>query len=231
MLDEQSYEYDGPVALCCGASAGQDAALASQTAMTQQFQQQATQVFGTSSTVANDLINTFSPTVEAGPSQKGFSAAEDANLKSQAITQTGQAYKNAKAAVGDAESAQGGGNAPDVTGGGKIGTDLNLASSAAASTSGELSQIDEANYQTGRQNYDTAVQGLAQAPNSFNAATGFDNAAANSANNESNTANQIATQNNSWMQAVSGALGAVGGAVASGGMSNLGKGVGFFGGH
>jgi hypothetical protein len=228
--DTNFYEHDGLVLLCCGASAGQTAALNTQTAMTQQFQQQSQQVFGNSSSVFNDLMSTFAPTVAAGPSQQGFSAAENSNLQSQAITQTGQAYKNAKEATGEAESAQGGGNNSDVTGGAKIGTDLSVANSAAAQTSSELGQINEANYATGRQNYDTAVQGLAGAPNVFNAATGVDNAATNSASQEANTANQIATQNNSWIQGVTGALGGIAGGIASGGMSNLGKGVGFFGG-
>lgn len=223
------YEYDGPLGLCCGADPGQTQALAQQTAMTQQFTQQASQVFGNSSSVFNDLMSTFAPTVAAGPSQQGFSAAENANLQSQAITQTGNAYKNAKAAVGQAQSSQGGGNASDVSGGANVGTDLGVATSAAAQTAGELGQINEANYQTGRQNYDTAVAGMTAAPGVYSTSASLDNAATNSGNAESNTANQIAASNNSWIQGVTGALGGIAGSVASGGMSNLGKGVGFFG--
>lgn len=230
ILDEQSYEYDGPVALCCGADSSQKQIEQQQQSFSNQVQQQASQVFGNSSTVFSDLMNTFAPTIAAGPSQEGFSAAEKSNLNSQAITNTGVAYRNAKTAVGQAQSAQGGGNTPDVSGGSKVATDLGVATSAAQQTSNELGQINEADYATGRQNYDTAVQGLTAAPGVYGTSASLDNAQVNSSNAAANTANQIASANNSWIQGVTGALGGIAGGVASGGMSNLGKGVGFFGG-
>lgn len=229
MTGSQSFDYDGPVSLCCGASGAQNQIQTQQSNFSQQLTQQASQVFGNSSTVFNDLVSSFSPTVAAGPSQEGFSAAEKSNLDSQAITETGNAYKNAKAAVGDAESSVGGGNNPDVTGGATTGADLSVANAAASQTSSELGQINEADYATGRQNYNTAVSGLSNAPGVFSTASNADNAATNSQEGAASTANQIASQSNSWMQAVSGALGAAGGAVATGGMNNLGSGVGFFG--
>lgn len=219
---------DRSIALCCGPSAGQTTALNQQTQLTQQIMQQGQQVFGSSSQVFSDLVSTLAPTVAAGPNQEGFSQAELSNLQSQAITNGGNAYKNAKAATGDAISAEGGGNT-GLTSGANIGIQENLASSAAENTANELGQINEANYATGRQNYDTAISDLAQTPNVFNSATSLDNAGTNSAEGEANTANQIATQNNSWMQAVTGALGGVAGSVVTGGMKNLGSGVGFFG--
>lgn len=226
----ETLDYDGIIDSCCGATAAQTSAQQQQSAFSQQLSQQATQVFGNSSSVFNDLVSTFAPTVAAGPNQQGFSAAENANLQSQAITSSGQAYQNAKQAVGEAQSAQGGGNTGDVSTGSTTGTDLGIATSAAQNTANELGQINEANYQTGRQNYDTAVSGLEQAPNVFNASTSLDNATTGSQEGAANTANQIATQNNSWVQAVTGALGGIAGATITGGMKNLGSGAGFFGG-
>ena len=230
-LEEQSFNYEGPVAKLCGASSGQTAVGNTQTSAYTQMTQQAQQVFGNSSTVFNDIVNTFAPTVAAGPDQQGFSAGEVSALKSQAITQTGNAYNNAKYAVGNAQAANGGGNVADVSGGSNTATDLSVANSAAANTASELNTIDLNNYQQGNANYNTAVAGLENAPNVFNASTSAENAATGAGTAAANTQNQIATQNNSWVQSVTGALGGIAGDTVTGGMANLGKGVGFFGGN
>lgn len=221
-----AFEYTGKVELCCGASTSQQQIGAEQATAYQQMTQQAQQVFGSSSQVFQQLQSTFAPTVAAGPSQQGFSAAEDANLKSQAITQSGVAYKNAKSAVGEAIASQGGGNNPALTSGSNTGIDLGIANSAAANTANELSNIEETNYATGRQNYDTAVSGLAASPNVYNPAAEFGNAATNSGNAASNTANQIASQNSSWVQAVTGVLGGVASAATGGLVKGSGSGSG-----
>lgn len=227
---EESYEYAGPVALMCGASQGQKDIAHQQDSTYNQMVQQSQQVFGSSSKVFTDLMSTFAPTVAAGPDQEGFSPAEKAALQSRAITQTGQAYKNAKYAVGEAQAANGGGNVADVSGGAKVATDLGLAEGAAGETANELNTIDLNDYQTGRANYDKATAGLAEAPNVFSPATSAAGITTGAGEAAANTENQIAQQNNSWVQAVTGALGGIAGATVTGGMANLGKGVGFFGG-
>ena len=229
VLEQDSYEYDGPVTKLCGAGAGLTNVANQQSSAYSTMLNQAQTVFGNSSTVFNDLVNTFTPTVAAGPDQQGFSPAEVSALKSQAITQTGNSYNNAKYAVGEAQAANGGGNVADVSGGSKTATDLSVANGAAATTASELNTIDLNNYQTGQQNYNTAVAGLENAPNVFGAATNAENAATGSGSAAANTQNQVAQQNNSWVQSVTGALGGIAGDVVTGGMANLGKGVGFFG--
>ena len=209
------YSYLGAVELACGASQQQQNIGQQQSNFYNQMTAQATQVFGNSSQVFSSLMNTFSPIVAAGPSQQGFSPQELSNLNSQAITQTGQAYQHDKAAVGNAEAATGGGNVA-LPSGAQIGTNLGLAESAANQTSGELSQITQANYATGRQNYENAVTGMEQAPNVFGAATNAASAATGAGEAASNTANQIAQENNSWVNATIGALGSVAGAAAEG---------------
>lgn len=227
--NSDSFEYNGFVALACGATSQQNQIEASQQSFMTQAQQQASQVFGGASQVFSGLMATFAPTVAAGPSQQGFSPTELANLKSQAITQTGQSYRNAKQALGENLAASGGGNTGLPSGvAATEGTEL--AEAGANQTASQLGQITEANYATGRQNYQNAVQGELSATNVYNAAEGALSGANSSGEAASSTANQIATQDNSWVQGVTGALGAIGGAVATGGMANLGKGVGFFGG-
>ncbi len=216
VVESEWYEYDGSVALCCGATAAQTQAQQGQADLFSQMTNQAQSVFGSSSQVFQQLQKTFAPIVAAGPSQQGFSPAEASNLQSAAITNTGQAYKNAKEATGNAEDAVGGGNTGDVTSGSRTATDLGIADSAAQQTSGELNQINEANYQTGRQNFDNATKTLESAPDVFNPATSAGSAAIGAGSASANTANNIAASNNSWMQVVGGVLGGVGGAVAGG---------------
>lgn len=216
---EETMAWHGPVALACGPSGAESAIGQSQQNFMTQLQTQAGSVFGSSSQVFNSLMNTFSPIVAAGPNQQGFSPALLANLNSQAITQTGQAYQNAKAAVGNQLSAEGGGNVA-LPSGSTVGANLSLAESAANETSKQLSQITQENYATGRQNYEQAVQGMEAAPGVFNAATGAANAATNAGTAAANTANQIAQQRTSWMQPVIGALSGIAGA-ATGGMTNM----------
>ena len=153
----------------CGASQEQKDIGQQQTAFMQQMMGQAQEIFGNSSSVFKDLVNTYAPTVAAGPNQKGFSLPEEAALKSQAITQTGEAYKHASQAVKQANAAVGGGN-DALPGGADIGRNIDVANAGAAQTSSELNQIDQANYATGRQNYDFATTGLANAPNVFGVA-------------------------------------------------------------
>lgn len=213
----------------CGASNEQKDIEKKQSGLMDQMTQQAQQIFGSSSTVFKDLINTFAPTVAAGPNQRGFSLPEKAAMDSAAITNTGRAYKNASQAVRQGNAAYGGGN-ESLPGGADIGRNLSIANEGAARTADSLNQIEQADWATGRQNYDFATQGLAGAPNVFGAATSAGDAAVGAGNAAANTANQISQQNNSWVSAVTGALGGVAGDVATGGMKNLGEGKGFFGG-
>lgn len=222
--ESDHYEYTGPVALCCGASDSQNKIEQQQESQYAAMQQQAQQVFGASSSVFNQLQKTFAPIVAAGPSQKGFSPSEESNLKSAAITETGQAYKNAKAAVGNATAAQGGGNDPGLTSGVTTGVDTAVATAAAGKTADSLNQINEANYQTGRENFNNASKELTAAPGVFDPAVGFDSASTSAGKNASDTANEIASQNNSWIQGVTGALGGVAGIATGGIIKNMGSG-------
>lgn len=212
--NSESFEYSGPVAKACGATGAQKTIQAQQQSFFGNAQQQAQQLFGNDSQVFGDLMKTFAPTVAAGPSQEGFSPGELSNLNSTAITATGQAYKNAKSAVGNAEAAQGGGIS-QLPGGAQVGADVGLAESAANQTATQLSGIKQADYTQGNANYDKAVAGLAGAPNVFNSSTGATDAAINAGTAASSSANQVAQENQSWVQSVTGALGGVAGAAAS----------------
>ena len=202
----------------CGASSEQKEIEQKQSALLDQMMNQSQEVFGDSSQVFKDLQSSFSPIVAAGPNQNGFSPAEESALRSNAITETGQAYRNASTAVKEANAAFGSGN-EFLPGGSEIGRDVQVANQGAAQTAGALNKIDLANAQTGRENYFEAAKGLAGTPEVFNPATGAGNAATNAGSAAAETANEIAQENNSWVSAVTGALGGIAGSAASGFMA------------
>lgn len=223
IIEAEGYNYDGPVALCCGASSQQTNTYNQQQQLSSQILQQGQQVFGDSSKVFSDLVSSLAPIVAAGPSQEGFSQAEKSALNSQAITNAGVAYKNAKEATGNAIAAQGGGNDSGVSSGANAGIEAKLASSASQNTADQLNQINLNDYATGRENYNNAVNDLTNSTNVYNAATNLDNSATGALNGQANTANEIASQNNSWVQSVTGALGGIAGVATGGWMNNLGR--------
>lgn len=218
---EEYFEYNGIVDLLCGASSQQNQVQAAQASAYTQMTQQAQQIFGADSGVFQQLQSSFAPTIAAGPSQKGFSDQENADLNSQAITQNGIAARNAKQAAGEGIAAQGGGNNAALQSGVDTGIENQINISSANNTANEEGQITEQNYATGRQNYDNAVGGLENATNGFNSASTAGNAATNSGQADATTANNIASQNNSWVQAVTGALGGVAGSFVGGGLGKL----------
>jgi hypothetical protein len=218
---EDAFEYNGPVDKLCGPSADQTSILNTQMQLTQQAQQQSQAIFGSSSTVFGDLMKSFAPIVAAGPNQQGYSAQENANLMSQAVTQGGVAYRNAKTAVGNAEAAEGGGNMP-LPSGAQVGTNATLAASAAENTANTESEITTNNYAQGQKNYEEAAAGLESAPGVFGAATNATGTASNVASSTANTANTINQQDTAWQTAAIGALGSVAGAAAKGGFSGGG---------
>jgi hypothetical protein len=227
VLECEAYEYEGPVELACGATASQVADEKAQQSLMTQLTQQSQEEFGSASSVFKDLNDTFAPIVAAGPNQQGFSAPEKAVLDSSAIANTGQAYRNASTAVKESNAAVGGGNIA-LPSGAEIGRNIEVANAGAAHTSDALNKIDQANYETGRDNYFRAAAGLEQAPSVLSTSNQAGGVAVDSGKAASDTANQIAQADNSWESAVIGGLSGIAGSVATGGMSNLAKGVGFF---
>lgn len=218
---EEFFLYDGEVALLCGATKAQTDNQAAQASFYTQATQQAGQVFGDSSQVYQQLQNTFAPTVAAGPSQEGYSPAELADQRSQAITNNGVATRNAEQAAGESIAAEGGGNVAGLTSGTNAGVKANIDIAGANNTANSLSQITQNDYATGRANYDTAVAGLSGAPSTFNAATSATGTAVGAGTSAGNQANQVAAAANSPWQAALGALGGAVGSFASGGLTNL----------
>lgn len=191
-----------------------------------QANSQMSAIFGADSSVFQDIVSAYAPIVAGGINQAGFSAAELANLNSVAETTGGQAFNAAEKVIKENQAAAGGVQLPSGVNNKQL---QSLSTSAAENTASNLQNIEAQNYATGRQNFETAAGVLEGAPSVFSSANSATGAATGASTAAANTANQIAQENNSWVGAVTGALGGIAGTVLTGGMSNLGKGVGFFG--
>jgi hypothetical protein len=228
IVDHAWFDYEGPVALLCGATAGQNAAATQTGTFMSTMQNQSSAVFGDSSQIFSDINAAFAPIVANGPNQEGFSPAEKSAMDSSVVDTEGQAARNAKAATGNAVASAGGGNTT-LPSGTAAGIEADTEQRFAQATASGENQVVQADYATGRQNFDEAAQVLGGATNSFGAATGEANAATGAAGAATTAANDVATAQNSWMTPVAGILGGVAGMATGGMMKNLGAGVGAFG--
>ncbi len=193
----------------CGPSSALKSLAASATSFAGQVQQQATQIFGSASTVFNNLMGTIQSVVKGGPGQAGWGAAENNAVNSQILNNAAVSARNEKSAVGNDVAAIGGGNTVNPSG---LETAVNLqtAQSVENAKSQQEEQATVANYQQGNQNYNEAVNEEMQLPKVFDASSGADNAAT-SANTAATTAQTAVDSANNWWQPLLGdAIGAAG---------------------
>ena len=189
----------------CGASSSEKNISQEQQQNFQTMAGEASTVFGNSSQIFNDLTSSFAPVVAAGPGQSGYTPAELAGLRSQAITNSGSQYRNAAQAAGERSAAAGGGNAL-LPSGTEAAVQGNIAEAGAANTANQLTGINIQNAEVGRQNWLNAAGVLAGAPNVFNPATSFAGATTNAGNSAMSGANTVQQANRQWVGDVTGIL-------------------------
>jgi len=197
----------------CGASSQQKQIEASQAAFYDTLTSEYKTVFGESQEIMHSLTKAFTPILNAGINQEGFSRAELNNLNSQAVAGTGENYAKAAEALSKQEAAAGGGNTY-IPSGASMQRREQLATSAAQNESAIESGILANDYAQGRANYLAAAEALGGVASELNPA-GFANSATGAGSAAATTANEITQANNSWMNLVGGALGAAG--TAAGG--------------
>lgn len=190
----------------CGASSQQNNIANEQAQNFSNLTSQAQSVFGSDSQIFNQLNSAFSPILSAGPGQSGFTPAQLQTMNSQAITQTGQQFRNAAQAAGERSSAAGGGTfiAPS---GAAMNQQTQIAEAGAANTANALTNINLANQEQGRQNWLQAANVLGGAGNVFNSATGAGNAATGAGSSAMSGATDVANANNAWQGQLIGVLG------------------------
>lgn len=152
---EESFEYDGVVALCKDDS-NQENAATSLKDITKQLQSSFSTNFSAQQAILNNINNSTKAIIAAGPSQYGFTAQEDAAMRTQADEGTAASYRSARQATGEALASIGGGNTFLPSGTSAVLKAQN-ANAAAAQQADQNLSITKAGWDTGRQNYMNAV--------------------------------------------------------------------------
>jgi len=193
-----------------GPSAQQTSDAANSQSFSNQLQSAWGSNFGAESSILGNLTNTLTPTEEAGPNQKGFSAGEDSALVGGAINNNAANYRNAAVVSGEGRAGAGGNTyAPS---GADAQVTAGIASNAAENLSNTENQINEADYAQGNKNYENAVGGLDTVAQLYNpnATAGAATSAGGQAYSEANENNE---QSQAWEGDVAGLVGGLGGAA------------------
>ena len=216
-LQIENFIMTHPVSGGCGSTSKEDAEAAKQSVFTASLVSQAGQVFGADSSVFNTMKNSYGSVANAGPSQQGFSAAQQSEMDAAAITSGATATRGIEAMLGGKQAGAGGGNAPNSSG---IGIDARagVAEKIAGETAGTLNQIQEANWAQGNKNYEFAAEGLQRAPGVFSNMPGMDSAAQTGLDKNMANAQAADAASNWWVKPVMGAVG--------GGLNMLAPGAG-----
>jgi hypothetical protein len=195
-----------------GPTAAQTSLQQSQADFYAQATQHASETYGEDQALLGQLTSVYEPILAKGPNQQGFSAAETENLNAGAVEGTAQAYSGASKAVNEKLAGAGGGSVA-LPSGASAQLNAELAASSADTESKEESQIQQADYATGRQNFQQATGALEDVSGQLNPVA-YEGAATNAGVAEGTTANQIAQEENSWEGPVLGAVGSIAGAYA-----------------
>lgn len=198
----------------CGPSGGQTALSQEQADFYKELQGSYATEFAGQSAILSSLNAAFTPILNAGPNQQGFSAAENATLNTQAMNTTSRNYQNAARAVGSQLAARGGGNAY-LPSGVNAGIDASIASAAAGQLSAEESQITQANYAQGRQNFFNAAGALSGEASLMNP-TQYAGQATGAGGAAFQSATDIYNQGNAWQGLLGGVLGGALGSFGTG---------------
>ena len=181
--------------------------------------QQYSTIFGENQAITGALTSAFTPILEAGPSQTGFSPSEENALNTQNTEGVATNYAADQKATADILAARGGGNTllPSSVDSTLLAQNTNQ---AAAQRAAGANTITQANYAQGYQNWQNAAGVLGSTANLLNP-TAYSGAATTAGGAASTSAYQVAEAANSPWNAAFGALGNVAGLAASG--CGLGK--------
>lgn len=205
-----SYEYTGPIASACGASGAMKSAADQEARVSQQMTNEFGTVFNQNEGILSSLTSALEPIVSAGPNQQGFSPAEEAAMRTQAMEATSAAGKQASDSVRQELAAEGGGNSY-LPSGSEAAINAGLAEQTAQENASKQLGITTADYGQGRQNFFNAEGALATAPGALeNPATGAGEAAEGAASNAFQGANAINQANNAWEGELGGLIGSLG---------------------
>lgn len=209
-------DYTGPVALACGASGAMKSAENAESQVSQSMNTDFGTVFKENQGVLSSLTSALEPIVSAGPNQKGFSPAEEAAMRTQAMDTTSAAGRQASNAVRQELASEGGGNSY-LPSGSDAAINAGLAEDTAQKNAAEQLGITQADYGQGRQDFFNAEGALATAPGALeNPATAAGEAAAGAASSALQGADTVNQANNAWEGELGGMIGQLGSAALTG---------------
>lgn len=180
-------------------------------------------IFGQNQAITGALTSAFTPILNAGPSQQGYSAQENTSLNTQNTEGVATDYAQAQKATAQILAARGGGNTmlPSSVTSNILAQNTNA---AAATRAQGANTILQNNYAQGYQNWNTAANVLGNTAGLLNP-NAYASSATSAGTAASNTANQIAQNNFAPWGAVAGAAGSVLGAALNP-ISPIAKGIG-----
>jgi hypothetical protein len=165
--------------------------------------------FKNQSNIYDSIKSAFSPILAAGQDQYGFSAREDASLRTSASDAIAQQQQNAQVALNNTLDSRGGGNAY-IPSGAEQQLQAGLLSSAATQQAQASNQITQAGFAQGRQNFLNAAGELSGVASGYNP-LGYAGAGTSAGQSAFNMADTINQQNTAWQSALGGALGGIAG--------------------
>lgn len=222
-IHKESYDYFGPLSYCCGASAEQKAAYATEAQTATTLEADFNKIFSGNQNILDTLTAPLKGIVGRGPGQFGMTPDEEAAQRTQATEAISSAGRQAEGVVRQEIAAQGGGNyvAPS---GSVASIEASLAQDTAQRQAAAQEAITAKGYELGRENFFNASRELAAAPGELeNPATGMESGIVGAEGLAGKTATDITSANNAWMGAVGGLVGGVlGGPIGAG----IGKSIG-----
>jgi hypothetical protein len=195
----------------CGPSSQEKTITNEQQDFYQNLSKQYNTVFGENQQIVGALTNAFTPILQAGPSQEGWSPSQAAAMNTAATEKTATDYAQAQKATAQQLAARGGGDTflPSSVNANILAANTNA---AAAERAGLQNQNTLANYQQGNQNWQTAAGVLTNAGQLTNP-TPFASATSTAGNDAMTSANAMAQQAFQPWGAAFSALGSIGGAA------------------
>lgn len=213
IIERDTFEYDGPVDRLCGATGGQKTAAAQEASVAGSLNQELQTIFAGNENILKSITGALTPIVQAGPSQYGFSSAEDAALRTQSTAANAAAAQQVSNAVRSGAAARGGGNMI-MPNGADSAIEGALAQTQAEKQADTQLGITEKGYDTGRSNFFGAEGELASAPGALeNPITSAGSAAEGAAATSMGGQTDIANANNAWIAPVAGMIGGLGSAA------------------
>ena len=217
-ISVESYEYEGPVALCCGPSGAEKSLASSEQSFSNLLQADFGSRFANQTNLLNSLNQSLSPITAAGPSQEGWSPQEAAAISTATINNAGAAARNATQAVQGALAGRGGDS------GLESGVDKQILagvkSNAANTLANQQTQNTIADYNQGTQNYWRAIGGQ-QILASLQNPEQFGSQAISANQGAFNEADQIQQQQNQEEAAIAGGITGLAENFVAPGLSNL----------